>query len=188
MAKETGAGRKSAALPIRAARLDDCIQELRGTQVILAADLASIYGVETRALNQAVKRNAARFPPDFAFQVTFEEAEALRRSRSRSVILKRGRNLKYRPWAFTEHGAIMAATVLASPRAVEMSVYVVRAFVRLRQLARSHAELAKQIAALERRVTGHDEELKAVLAALRRLLEGSSKPRRQIGFGTENGG
>ncbi|MBI4219625.1 MAG: ORF6N domain-containing protein [Chloroflexi bacterium] len=104
------------------------ILDIRGVTVILDADLAAIYGVETRAINQAVKRNAGRFPEDFAFRLTIEETERLRRSQI--VILKRGRNVKYRPWAFTEHGAIMAASLLNSPRAVEMSVYVVRAFVR----------------------------------------------------------
>lgn len=161
------------------------IIEARGQKVILASDLAALYDVEIRSLNQAVKRNSERFPPDFAFQLTFEEAEALRRSRSQSVTLTRGQNVKYRPWAFTEHGAIMAASVLNSPRAVEMSVYVVRAFVQLRALARGHAELAKQLAALERRVTGHDEELKTVLAALRQLLASPVKLRPQIGFGSK---
>jgi hypothetical protein len=158
------------------------ILDVRGQKVILDADLANIYGVETRALNQALKRNAERFPDDFAFRLTLQEAGQLQRSRSQSVTLKRGQNVKYRPWAFTEHGAIMAASVLNSPRAVEMSVYVVRAFVRLRDFARTHVELAKQLAALERRVTGHDEELKQVLVGLRQLLGPPARPRRPIGF------
>ncbi len=169
-----------------ARRIEGHIQELRGVQVVLDRDLASIYGVTTSALNQAVKRNAARFPADFRFQLTADERDDLK---SQSVTSSRrhgGRRTL--PWAFTEHGAIMAATVLNSSRAVEMSVFVVRAFVRLRELARNHAELAKQVAALERRVTGHDEGLKAVLAALRELLEEDSKPRRRIGFGQVAGG
>lgn len=157
------------------------ILDVRGEKVILDADLAAIYDVETRAINQAVKRNAGRFPGDFAFRLTLEETERLRRSQI--VILKRGRNVKYRPWAFTEHGAIMAASLLNSARAVEMSVYVVRAFVRLRYFARGHVVLARQLAVLERRITSHDEELKQVLAALRQLLEPPAKPRRPIGFG-----
>jgi hypothetical protein len=161
----------------------DLILEARGLAVILDGDLARIYGVETRVLNQAVKRNAARFPADFAFRLTLEEAESLRRSRSQSVTLKRGQNVKYQPWAFTEHGAIMAATVLSSPRAVELSVFVVRAFVRLRDLARTHADLAKHLTALERRVMAHDSDLKQVFAALRQLLEPpTAKPKRQIGY------
>lgn len=173
----TGPGSKLVTGPI-----SEQILEARGLSVILDADLARIYGVETKALNQAVRRNSERFPQDFAFRVTLEEAKRLRLSRSQSVTLKRGQNLKYRPWAFTEHGAIMAATVLNSPRAVEMSVFVVRAFVRLRDFALTHAELAKQLATLERRITAHDADLKQVFAALRQLLEAPTKPRRRIGF------
>lgn len=163
--------------------LADRIVEARGLKVILDADLARVYAVETRALNQAVKRNAGRFPADFAFQLTLQEAQGLRRSRSQSVILNRGSNVKHRPWAFTEHGALMAASMLNSRRAIEMSVFVVRAFVRLRDVARRHADLAEQLAVLERRVTTHDRSLKSVFAALRQLLEPPARPRRRIGFG-----
>ena len=96
----------------------------RGHRVILAADLARIYGVETRVLKQAVKRHGDKFPGDFMFKLTRDEAESLSRSRSQSVILKRGQNIKFLPNAFTEHGAIMAANVLNSPHAVQMSVFV----------------------------------------------------------------
>jgi hypothetical protein len=161
------------------------IREIRGVQVLLDSDLAEIYAVPTKALNQAIRRNAERFPNDFAFRLTSEEFLALR---SQTVTSKPGRGgRRYHPTAFTEHGAIMAATVLNSPRAVEMSVFVVRAFVRLRDLARTHAQLARQLAILERRVTAHDEDLKHVLAALRRLLEPPSKPRRSIGFDASGG-
>lgn len=102
---------------------------MRGQRVILAADLAKIYGVHTRALNQAVKRNRARFPEDFTFQLTRDEAGRIAVSRSQSVISKRGRNIKYLPYVFTEHGALMAANILNSAHAVRMSVFVVRAFV-----------------------------------------------------------
>src|SRR5262245_30708086 len=95
------------------------ILEIRGVRVLLDADLASLYGVATKALNQAAKRNPARFPPDFLFRLTLSEAQSVLRSRSQSVTLNRGQNLKYGPWAFTEHGAIMAASVLNSPRAIE---------------------------------------------------------------------
>ncbi|HEV8726083.1 MAG TPA: ORF6N domain-containing protein [Candidatus Binatia bacterium] len=114
------------------APIEKSILVVRGQRVILAADLAKIYGVETRVLNQAVKRNRERFPEDFTFRLTREEASAMAASRSQSVILKRGENIKYLPYVFTEHGAIMAANVLNSPHAVRMSVYVVRAFIRLR--------------------------------------------------------
>ena len=159
------------------------IYDLRGQRVILDVDLARIYGVETRTLNQAIKRNAERFPKDFAFQLDTEEFANLK---SQIVISSSGHGgRRSLPWAFTEHGAIMAASILNSPRALEMSVFVVRAFVRLRDLAKAHGDLAKQLAALELRVTGHDEDLSQVLDALRRLIEPPGKPRRSIGFGTE---
>jgi len=158
------------------------ITEVRGQKVILDRDLAEAYGVATRVLNQAVKRNAARFPQDFAFQLTIKEAADLRRSRSQSVTLKRGSNIKYGPWAFTEHGAIMAATVLSSPQAVEMSVYVVRAFIRLREFGRRHSEIGKRLDALEKKVAGHDEDLLQMFEAIRALFETPEKNRRRIGF------
>jgi hypothetical protein len=148
---------------------------------MLDDDLARVYGVPTRALNQAVRRNGERFPRDFAFQLSQDEFDVLR---SQTVISNPGRGgRRYPPWAFTEHGAIMAASVLNSPRAVEMSVFVVRAFVRLRDFARTHAEIAAKLSALERKVTGHDEDLKRMFAALRGLLEPPMKPSRPIGFG-----
>ncbi len=161
-------------------RLETKIVVLRGEKVLLGDDLAATYGVPTRVLNQAVKRNRERFPEDFCFQLTAEEVAALR---SQIVISKPGRGgRRYRPWAFTEHGAIMAAAVLNSPRAVEMSIFVVRVFVRLREMAKSHGELAAKVAALERRVAGHDESIRRTLQAIRVLLEPSVKPRRRIGF------
>ena len=104
--------------------VEPSIREIRGERVILDSDLARLYGVTTKALNQAVKRNADRFPPDFLFHLTKSEARGTPRSRSQCVTLKRGQNIKYLPFAFTEHGAIMAANVLRSSRAVEMSLYV----------------------------------------------------------------
>jgi len=163
------------------------IVEARGRAVILDADLAAIYGVETRALNQAVKRNVNRFPEDFAFRLSLEEAKELRSLRSQIVILKRGQHAKFGPWAFTEHGAIMAAAVLNSPLAVEMSVFVVRAFVHLRDLARTHAEIARHLDRLERRVTSHDADLKQLFAALRQLLDVPARSSRRIGFGGDAG-
>jgi hypothetical protein len=165
-------------------RLEARIQTIRGESVMLDDDLAAIYGVATRVLNQAVRRNRERFPEDFAFQLSKEEVAALR---SQTVISKTpGRGgRRYAPWAFTEHGAIMAASVLNSPRAVEMSVFVVRAFVRLRDFARTHSELAAKLTALERKVAGHDEDLKQMFAALRALLDLPTRPRRAIGFGKQ---
>ncbi len=162
------------------------IHDLRGQRVILDIDLARIYGVETRTLNQAIKRNAERFPKDFAFQLDAEEFANLK---SQIVISSSGHGgRRSLPWVFTEHGAIMAASMLNSPRALEMSVFVVRAFVRLRDIARTHADLAQQLAALELRVTGHDDDLKQVLGALRQLLEPPLKPPRSIGFGSKGQG
>ena len=126
------------------------IIHVRGQRVILAADLASLYGVQTKALNQAVKRNRERFPENFLFQLNSCEADAVARSRSQTVTLQRGGNIKYLPYAFTEHGALMAANVLNSPRAVQMSVYVVRAFVRMRGMLGDTRQLAGRLGALEK--------------------------------------
>lgn len=125
--------------------------------MLLDADLASLYGVATKRLNEQVRRNLARFPPDFVFALTNQDVAD---SRSQIATLKegRGRNLKYPPLAFTEHGAIMAASVINSPRAIQMSVYVVRAFVKLRQLLASNAELAKRLHVLEKSVAALDAD------------------------------
>ena len=165
------------------ARVESRIRPLRGLAVILDGDLAAIYGVTTAALNQAVKRNRERFPEDFLFQLTADESADLK---SQSVTSSSGHGGRRKlPWAFTEHGAIMAASVLNSPRAVEMSVFVVRAFVRLRDFARTHAELTAKLTALERKVAGHDEDLKRMFATLRALLNPTTKPNRPIGFGNK---
>lgn len=161
-------------------KLDSRIVILRGVRVMIDADLASAYGVSTRALNQAVKRNRTRFPADFAFQATRQEAEILR---SQIVISNGSRGgRRTRPWAYTEHGAIMAASVLNSRRAADMSVFVVRAFIRLRQAALDHAQLASKLFLLEQRVGRHDKALGDVLAALRRMVQPSSRQKRAIGF------
>ncbi|MGQ0553410.1 MAG: ORF6N domain-containing protein [Planctomycetota bacterium] len=158
------------------------IVTVRGQRVLLATDLARVYGVSTKVLNQAVKRNARRFPEDFAFKLTRLEAEALERSRSQAVTLKRGRNLKYAPVAFTEHGAIMAATVLRSPRAVQMSLFVVRAFVSLRIWVASHQDVVDKLAELEERVGAHDADLQTILRSLRELMHPPERERKQVGF------
>ena len=161
---------------------------VRRQRVILSSDLAEIYGVETRSLNQAVKRNADRFPPDFPFRLTGDETMEAQRSRSQPVILKQGQNIKYLPLAFTEHGAIMAATVLNSPRAVQMSIFVVRAFLRLREWVTGQAELAVRFGQLERRVGAHDRELRAIIQAIRELVQPREEgSRRRIGFGRGEG-
>ena len=165
-------------------RITRTILVLRGQRVILDRELAAIYGVPTGRLNEAVKRNAERFPEDFMFQLTRDEAEF---SRSQIAIFNggRGRNIKYRPHAFTEHGAIQAANVLSSPRAVAMGVYVVRAFVHLRELLSSNRELARRFAQLETRLdkklTEHDQAIAAILSAIRKLMTPRPPKRRPIG-------
>ena len=160
--------------------LEPPIVEIRGRSVMLDVDLAAAYGVLTKVLNQAVRRNADRFPADFRFHLTAKEVASLR---SQFVTSKKGRGgRRYLPWAFTEHGALMAATVLNSARAVEMSVFVIRAFVRLRAYARGHGEVAKRLDALEQRVTDHDVDLREMFDSLRALLEPSPREAREIGF------
>src|SRR5512135_2771136 len=118
--------------------IESKILQMRGRRVMLDRDLAGLYGVETRVLNQAVSRNKERFPDDFMFQLTLAEGKAVMALRSQLVILKRGQNIKFRPYAFTEHGAVMLANVLRSPVAMRASIQVVRAFVRLRQMLATH--------------------------------------------------
>ena len=155
---------------------------LRGRRVLLDAELALLYGVTTRRLNEQVRRNRKRFPDDFLFELTTEEFANLK---SRFATSSWGGRRK-RPIAFTEHGAIQAATILNSPRAVEMSVYVVRAFVKLREVLSSNRELARRFEQLESRLdsklTEHDEAIAAILSAIRELMRPRDPPRRGIGF------
>jgi hypothetical protein len=154
---------------------------IRGEHVIVDADLAILFGVTTSALNQAVKRNRSRFPAAYMFRLTRTEAVAWLRSRSQSVILKRGTNLKYLPRAFTEHGALMAANVLQSPRAIAVSIRIINAFVALRKFALTHDILARKLAELEARYDGQFDQ---IFAGLRSLLASESKapPSRKMGF------
>ena len=158
---------------------------LRAHRVLLDAELAALYGVTTKRLNEQVKRNAARFPADFIFRLTKTEIVALNRSQNATGSQKH-RDPRFAPYAFTEHGAIMAATILSSPRAIEMSVYVVRAFVQLREMLASNRELARRFAQLETRLdkklTIHDEAIAAILAAIRQLMHPPVPKRRPIGF------
>jgi hypothetical protein len=158
------------------------ILTIRGHKVILDADLAKLYGVPTKALNQAVKRNPHRFPEEFMFQLSKEEADAILLSRSQNVTLKRGQNIKYLPRVFTEHGALMAANVLNSPQAITMSVAIVKAFIKLRQMALSIGELSQRVAALEQGFLHHGEQFEAVFDAIRQLLQPPDAPSKEIGF------
>lgn len=153
---------------------------LRGQKVMLDSDLAALYGVTTKSLNQAVRRNRERFPPDFMFQLTVEESRLLR---SQTVTLEpgRGQHRKYRPYAFTEQGVAMLSSVLQSPRAVRTNVEIMRAFVRLRRMLQSNAELASKLDALEAK---YDGQFKVVFEAIRELMIPPERARLRIGFGT----
>lgn len=159
-------------------RIEKAIYLVRDEKVMLDRDLAVLYGVTTKAFNQAVKRHKDRFPSDFMFQLTVEEAQALR-SRSQSVTLKRGQNIKYRPYAFTEHGILMLSSVLSSERAVQVNIEIMRTFLRLRLLLASNAEFAKKLEELELK---YDHQFKVVFDAIRQLMVPSEPERKQIGF------
>ena len=153
---------------------------------MLDADLAALYGVDTRRLNEQVKRNKERFPVDFMFRLTAHETGTLNRSHFATGSQKH-RDPRFAPYAFTEHGTIMAAMVLNSPRATEVSVYVVRAFVELRETLGAHKELAKHLrdleARMERKFSSHDQAIAGILTAIRKLMEPAPPPKRRgIGF------
>ena len=183
--KDFTIARSSQASLVPVEHITRSILVLRGRRVILARDLAAIYGVTTKRLNEQVKRNAKRFPEDFVFQLTDEESVPLRSQIATSTISGRG-GRRCRPNAFTEYGAIQAANVLSSPRAVEMGIYVVRAFVKLRELLASNKELARRLDALEARIekklAAHGEAITAMLSALRELMNPPAPKRRPIGF------
>jgi hypothetical protein len=180
--------------PIAVDALSDRIHLVRGQRVMLDSDLAELYGVTTKRFNEQVKRNIERFPSDFMFQLVEDEDESLRSQfvtlntddplRSQIATLKpgRGQHRKYLPYVFTEHGAIMAASVLNSPRAVEMSVFVVRAFVQLRALLASSRELSERLNELERKLSPHDQAIAGLIDAIRQLTATPAKPSRPIGF------
>ncbi len=178
------------------------IHTIRRQRVMLDSDLARLYGVPTHRLNEAVKRNADRFPADFRFQLTREEyanlisqfaisssentdkqADAPRSSQI-AMTSHKFRAQAYRPWAFTEHGALMAATVLSSPRAVQMSLFVVRAFVQMREELLAHATVFKRLAEIDKKLVTHDVILRDVYEKLRPLLNPLEKPTKEIGFHT----
>lgn len=178
-------------------RIEGAILELRGERVMLDAALAALYGVSTKRMNEQVRRNAARFPEDFMFQLTADEYAALRSqnatsnaivgSRSREAATRTGRGgRRYLPYAFTEHGAVMAATVLNSQRAVEISVFVVRAFVRMRRMLADQRQFALKLAEIESKLAAHDQSIKVVFDAIRQLMQKPKPypepPKQKIGF------
>jgi len=183
-------------------QLEPLILSIRGHRVILDSDLARLYGVTTRVLNQGVRRNSHRFPDDFAFELTAAEAASLRSqfvaagteildpktgasNRSQTVTgSQKHRNPRFRPWAFTEHGALMAANVLRSRRAVQMSVYVIRAFVRLREQIAANQAILERLAEIDKTLLQHDTALRDIYRKLLPLLQPLPEPprRRPIGF------
>jgi hypothetical protein len=161
-------------------KIENAIIVLRGQKVILDETLASLYGVTTKRLNEQLRRNAGRFPEDFLFRLTAREFDDLRSRFATSSSGWGGRRTP--PYAFTEHGAIMAASILNSPKAIEMSVLVVRAFVRLRRLLAAHQELATKLDELERRLSTHDRQIGVLFEAIRGLMAPPGTPNRRIGF------
>ena len=162
-------------------QIERAIHVVRGQRVMLDADLAQLYEVTTSALNQAVKRNADRFPEDFAFQLAQQEFAALI---SQTVTSNIGRGARRkRPWAFTEHGVAMLSSVLRSPKAVQVNIEIMRAFVRLRRLLATPGELVEQLTRLAQTVQLHDEQIAGVIQVLRQMMEKPPDgPRRTIGF------
>lgn len=165
------------------------ILELRGKKVMLDRDLAKLYGVKVKRLNEQVKRNRKRFPDDFMFQVTKEEIDSLRsqnvtlNSRSQFATLKQGQNIKYLPYVFTEQGVAMLSSVLNSERAIQVNILIMRAFTKLREILLTHKDLAAKIEALEKKYTEHDHTIKEIFQAIKQLLEPPlPKEKKIIGF------
>jgi phage regulator Rha-like protein len=153
---------------------------LRGNRVLLDSDIASLYSVPTKVLLQSVKRNIQRFPSEFMFQVTEREDQFLRSQIVTSKTKQGGR--RYLPYVFTEHGVVMLATVLRSERAIQMSIQIVKAFVRLRQFLASHKDLAVKLQMLEEKVTSHDSEIQSIIETIRQMLTPSQRSKQRIGF------
>ncbi len=153
---------------------------IREKKVMLDKDLAELYGVETKVLNQAVKRNHERFPEDFMLKLTKEETYSLR---SQIVTLKQGQHIKYLPYAFTEQGVAMLSSILKSKKAIMVNILIMRAFTRLKRLTSTHKELAKKLNELETKVTKHDKEIRSIFDVIYKLIEPQiNKPKRKIGF------
>ena len=164
---------------IQPEQIEQAIFLIRSQRVMLDRDLAALYGVETKNLNKAVRRNLDRFPVDFMFQLTTEEAESLR---FQFGTLKQGQHSKYLPQVFTQEGVAMLSSVLRSPRAVQVNIAIMRVFVRLRETLALHKDLARNLAELERKIEGHDASIRNLFDAIRQLMTPPEKLRREIGF------
>ncbi len=160
-------------------KIENKILLIRGKKVMLDKDLAKLYGVSTKRLNEQVKRNRYRFPEDFMFQLTKEEANSLR---SQFATLKRGEHLKYLPYTFTEQGVAMLSSVLNSRKAILVNIQIMRIFTRLKEIVSSHKELAEKLNQLENKIEKHDEEIKSIFEAIKQLMIPPEKPKRKIGF------
>jgi hypothetical protein len=172
--------KRSTDLAVTPDEIQSMVHVVRGQRVMLDFDLARLYGVPTSALNQAVQRNADRFPEDFAYPLTLQEVRGLI---SQIVISKSGRGGRRKlPWAFTEHGVAMLSSVLRSPTAVRVNIEIMRTFVRLRRLMATPGELVEQLTRLAETVQLHDEQIKAIAQVLNKLMERPAEPKRQIGF------
>ena len=167
-------------------RITNKIYWIRGQRVMFDVDLAELYEVETKVLNQAVKRNAERFPEDFMFQLNSKEIKIFMSSRSQIVTLKRGENIKYAPYAFTEQGVAMLSSVLKSKRAIAVNIHIVRTFTRMREMLLTHKELREKI---ERMEQTYDKNFRVVFDALKQMLAmKKEEPRREIGFRVRENG
>jgi phage regulator Rha-like protein len=175
-------------------KITEKIHVIRDQKVMLDRDLAELYGVEVKRLNQAVRRNLDRFPADFMFQLTHEEAIASRSqfvtlneddpTRSQNATLKRGQNIKYLPFAFTEHGILMLANVLRSEQAIAVSIHIIRVFTRMREMILSHKDMLLKLEQLERKVLDHDQDISEIFLYIKQLLQPPAGPRPRIGYKT----
>jgi hypothetical protein len=166
-------------LQLKMETISGLIHYIRGEKVILDVDLARLYEVPTKVLKQAVRRNLSRFPADFMFELTEKEILS---SRSQIVTLKRGENIKYKPFAFTEQGVAMLSSVLNSEKAIEVNIAIMRAFVQMRKFFETNKELAEKMEELERTVSSHDEDIQLIFETIKQLMHKKNQPMEPVGY------